>query len=49
MYYRKASVAILVYDITDQASFLALKGWVFELKRNVDRQVCKFSSQTCMT
>lgn len=39
MFYRKASVAVLVYDITDMDSFEGLKGWVRELMQNADRPV----------
>eukprot|EP00300_Choanocystis_sp_HF-7_P009680 c1656_g1_i1.p1 GENE.c1656_g1_i1~~c1656_g1_i1.p1 ORF type:complete len:204 (-),score=32.39 c1656_g1_i1:81-692(-) len=34
MYYRNSSAAIIVFDITRQDSFEALKEWVAELKRN---------------
>ena len=34
MYYRGAQVAILVYDITVPASFIALKEWAIELQHN---------------
>ena len=34
MYYRGAQVAVLVYDITVPASFIALKEWALELKHN---------------
>lgn len=34
MYYRGAEVAILVYDITAPASFVALKEWALELHHN---------------
>ena len=34
MYYRGAQVAILVYDITIPASFVALQEWVLELQNN---------------
>ncbi|EED96624.1 rab-type small G protein [Thalassiosira pseudonana CCMP1335] len=34
MYYRGASAAILVYDITNPSSFAALKDWASELKQN---------------
>ena len=34
MYYRGAQVAVLVYDITVPASFVALKEWALELKHN---------------
>lgn len=33
MYYRDASCAILVYDITDRESFERVQAWVKELKR----------------
>ena len=41
MFYRKACVAILVYDITDLESFDALKSWVRELILNVDKSLGK--------
>lgn len=33
LYYRDASAAIVVYDITNQGSFFALKDWIKEIKR----------------
>lgn len=33
IYYRESHAAILVYDITDQDSFVKVKNWVKELKR----------------
>ncbi|CAH3042185.1 ras-related protein Rab-22A-like [Pocillopora verrucosa] len=33
LYYRDAAAAILVYDITSDSSFHALKSWIKELKR----------------
>ncbi|QRV76201.1 Ras-like GTP-binding protein RYL2 [Ceratobasidium sp. AG-Ba] len=36
MYYRGASAAILVYDITNASSFDDVKVWIEELKRNCD-------------
>ncbi|XP_028391902.1 ras-related protein Rab-22A-like [Dendronephthya gigantea] len=33
LYYRDASAAIVVYDITNQSSFFALKDWIKEIKR----------------
>ena len=33
LYYRDADGAVLVYDITDEASFLRVKEWVKELKK----------------
>jgi len=35
MYYRNADAAVLVYDITDPESFLALRSWYQELQKNV--------------
>lgn len=34
MYYRGAAAAIVVYDVTNEASFRAVKEWVTELKKN---------------
>ncbi|XP_048752869.1 ras-related protein Rab-22A-like isoform X1 [Ostrea edulis] len=34
MYYRGAAAAIIVYDITREATFRTVKDWVRELKRN---------------
>ncbi|XP_012274775.1 ras-related protein RABF2b [Orussus abietinus] len=36
MFYRNASAALLVFDLTDAKSFDAIQTWVNELKRNVD-------------
>lgn len=36
MYYRNANAALLVYDITQKATFNSVKTWVRELKRNVE-------------
>ncbi|XP_046842555.1 ras-related protein Rab-22A-like [Xenia sp. Carnegie-2017] len=33
LYYRDASAAIVVYDITNQSSFYALKDWIKEIRR----------------
>jgi Ras-related protein Rab-21 len=35
MYYRGASVALLVFDVTSEQSFLKVKEWVKELRTNV--------------
>lgn len=35
MYYRGASAAVVVYDITHAASFQRAKKWIVELKQNV--------------
>ncbi|XP_047038357.1 ras-related protein Rab-31 isoform X2 [Helicoverpa armigera] len=35
MYYRNANAALLVFDITNFNSFVAIKGWVKELQSNV--------------
>lgn len=39
MYYRGASAAIVVYDITNQDSFNGAKSWVKELQRRGDPNV----------
>jgi len=39
MYYRNATAAFLVYDITDNLSFLQVKSWVEELNRYVGHPV----------
>lgn len=39
MYYRGASAAIVVYDITNQDSFTGAKSWVKELQRRGDPNV----------
>ncbi|KAJ5070882.1 ras-related protein rab-5c [Anaeramoeba ignava] len=39
LYYRGASIAILVFDITSLKSFESLKTWVNELNRNVSRKI----------
>jgi Ras-related protein Rab-21 len=39
MYYRGASAAILVFDITSAESFEAVKDWVKELKANIDYEL----------
>lgn len=36
MFYRNANAAILIYDITSASSFESMKGWVVELRRNVE-------------
>lgn len=38
MYYRKANLAMAVYDITCYESFLSLPKWIEELKKNVDNE-----------
>ncbi|KAG9125970.1 hypothetical protein FRC07_005378 [Ceratobasidium sp. 392] len=42
MYYRGASAAILVYDITNASSFDDVKVWIDELKRNCDPDLLIF-------
>ena len=37
LYYKEASGAILVYDITDKTSFDRVMHWVNELKQNVEK------------
>ncbi|XP_076180159.1 ras-related protein RabJ [Ptiloglossa arizonensis] len=36
MYYRNANAAMLVFDLTQYDTFVAIKGWVAELRRNVE-------------
>uniref|UniRef100_A0A224XWM0 Putative ras-related in brain n=1 Tax=Panstrongylus lignarius TaxID=156445 RepID=A0A224XWM0_9HEMI len=36
MYYRNANAALLVFDITQPATFNSIKSWVKELQRNVE-------------
>ncbi|XP_053989806.1 ras-related protein RabJ isoform X2 [Hylaeus anthracinus] len=36
MYYRNANAAMLVFDLTQYNTFTAMKGWVAELRRNVE-------------
>lgn len=45
MYYRNATAAFLVYDITDNSSFLQIKSWVdgntsLLINRSVSTQIC---------
>ncbi|XP_030760219.1 ras-related protein RABF2b [Sitophilus oryzae] len=35
MFYRNANAALLVFDITNYASFESIKGWVQELRKNI--------------
>ena len=39
MYYRGASAAILVFDVTDENSFLVMKDWVAELHANAPEDI----------
>ncbi|KAL3286596.1 hypothetical protein HHI36_001096 [Cryptolaemus montrouzieri] len=39
MFYRNANAAILMFDITSEASFESMKGWISELKRNVEESM----------
>lgn len=36
MYYRNANAAMLVFDLTQYNTFAAMKGWVAELRRNIE-------------
>lgn len=36
MYYRNANAAMLVFDLTQYGTFAAMKGWVAELRRNIE-------------
>ncbi|EDO34991.1 predicted protein [Nematostella vectensis] len=40
IYYRDSNGAILVYDITDEDSFLKVKNWVRELKKMLGDDIC---------
>ena len=40
MYYRNASVAIVMFDITNQASFDAVDYWIKDLKDNAGPEIC---------
>ncbi|KAG1683147.1 Ras-related protein Rab-21 [Nymphon striatum] len=40
IYYRDSNGAILVYDITDEDSFLKVKNWVKELKKMLGNDIC---------
>ncbi|XP_033223152.1 ras-related protein Rab-21 [Belonocnema kinseyi] len=40
IYYRMSNGAILVYDITDKASFQKVKNWVKELKKMLGSDIC---------
>ncbi|VEN37376.1 unnamed protein product [Callosobruchus maculatus] len=42
MFYRNANAALLVFDITSTNSFDSMKGWVQELKRNVEEPMVLF-------
>lgn len=37
MYYRNANAALLVFDLTQYKTFTAMKQWVTELQRNVEK------------
>ncbi|XP_029052386.1 ras-related protein RabJ-like isoform X1 [Osmia bicornis bicornis] len=39
MYYRNANAAMLVFDLTQYNTFAAMKGWVTELRRNVEEAI----------
>eukprot|EP00824_Muranothrix_gubernata_P021535 TRINITY_DN4692_c0_g1_i1.p1 TRINITY_DN4692_c0_g1~~TRINITY_DN4692_c0_g1_i1.p1 ORF type:complete len:279 (+),score=56.28 TRINITY_DN4692_c0_g1_i1:87-839(+) len=38
MYYRGAAAAVLVYDITQRESFKRVRGWVEELRQNIEEE-----------
>lgn len=38
-YFRGAQGIMLVYDVTDRASFMAVKNWVEEIDKNADKHV----------
>ena len=39
MYYRNAKAAILVFDLTDETTFVKLREWLNDLRRHVDREI----------
>ncbi|XP_045483546.1 ras-related protein Rab-21-like [Harmonia axyridis] len=39
MFYRNSQAAIVIFDITSEDSFESMKGWVLELKRNVEESI----------
>ncbi|CCX07886.1 Similar to Ras-like GTP-binding protein RYL2; acc. no. P41925 [Pyronema omphalodes CBS 100304] len=39
LYYRSANCGILCYDITSEASFLAMHSWLLELKKNIPNNI----------
>ena len=43
LYYRGASAAIIVYDVTSQESFLKAKHWISELRKNVTNNIGEHS------
>lgn len=40
IYYRDSNGAVLVYDITDEDSFLKVKNWVKELRKMLGQDIC---------
>ncbi|EDV19728.1 Ras-related protein Rab-21 [Trichoplax sp. H2] len=40
IYYRESHGAILVYDITDEDSFMKVKKWVKELRKMLGNEIC---------
>lgn len=40
-YFRGAQGILLVYDVTDRASFVSIKNWMEEIDRNADKHVTK--------
>ncbi|XP_033208034.1 ras-related protein Rab-21-like isoform X2 [Belonocnema kinseyi] len=39
MYYRNANAALLVFDLTNYDTFISVKSWVSELKRNIEEAI----------
>ena len=39
MYYRNANAALLIFDLTNYDSFINVKSWVSELKRNIEEAI----------
>lgn len=40
IYYRESQGAVLVYDITDEDSFVKVKNWVKELRKIIGQDIC---------
>ena len=49
MYYRGASAAVIVFDITRKDSFAGAKSWVKELQRRGDNDVIIALTGACMS
>merc|ERR1712012_952238 len=48
LYYRKAAAAVLVYDITNRASFESLGYWIKTVRKNAVKDViCAIAGNKC--